>query len=376
MSRFLHLAVFGTFALAAPARAHLLVTEVGYDPVDETGATAEFVEIMNPGPAPVSLENVWLANDEEAYPLVVNGPITSGITSGDFVYRFPNVVLDPGRVAVVCHDSDAFLSEHFGGGPLAFFTEQPGQPLLFEVTDDGLGDGVPAMGDWGSYPAGTMSMANNGESVGLCEWDGASDRVRDHDWVCWLTLNYIPNKDVDFPFGIDGPDADFENSFFHEDSATALPAPDAPEGMSIHRTTLAEPGEAASGGNGIGGHDETTEDGSASWQVAAPTPGRTSLGVVDVVGPPAVASLEFTGAAPNPFTRATRFGFRLPAASHVRLTLHDVQGRTVAVLADRAYPAGVHAVLWDAGPRGLARGLYFARLRAGGAQRVLRLIRI
>lgn len=363
-------------ALAAPARAHLLVTEVGYDPVDETGATAEFVEILNPGPAAVPLANVWLANDEEAYPLVVNGVITTGITSGDFVYRFPDLVLDPGRLVVVCHDSDAFLAEHFGGGPLPFFTELPGQPLLIEITDDGIGDGVPAMGDWGSYPAGTMSMANNGESVGLCEWDGASDRVRDHDWVCWLTLNHVPNKDVDFPFGIDGPDADFDGSFFLEDSGTAQPAPDAPEGMSIHRITLAEPGEAGSGGNGVAGHDETTEDWSASWQVAAPTPGRTTLGLVDVERGPGPAAPELTGAAPNPFTGSTRIGFRLPAAARVRLTLHDVQGRAVAVLAEGDFGAGAHAVRWDAGPHGLAPGLYFARLRAGNAQRVLRLIRI
>ena len=375
MSRTFPSAILIAAALAAPAHSHLLVTEVGYDPVDETGATAEFVEILNPGPGAVSLANVWLANDEEAYPLVVNGVITSGVTSGDFVYRFPGLVLDPGRIVVVCHDSDAFLAEHFGGGPLSFFTDLPGQPILLEVTDDGIGDGVPAMGDWGSYPAGTMSMANNGESVGLAEWDGASDRVRDHDWVCWLTLNSIPNKDVDFPFGIDGPDVDFEGSFFLEDSGTALPAPDAPDGMSIHRITLAEPGEAAGGGNGIGGHDETTEDWASSWQVATPTPGRTSLGLVSVESATGSPALAFTGAAPNPFTRTTRIGFMVPAAAHVRLTLHDVQGRTVAVLADGAYAAGSHAVTWDAGRR-LPHGLYFARLATGGESRSLRLVRI
>jgi hypothetical protein len=363
-------------AIAVPARAHLLVTEVGYDPVDEAGATAEFVEIMNPGPAAVPLSGMWLANDEEAYALLVNGPIVSGITSGDFVCRFPDLVLEPGRIVVVCHDSDAFLAEHFAGGPPSFFTDQPGQPILLEITDDGIGDGVPAMTTWGSNPAGTMSMANNGECIGLAEWDGAGDRVRDHDWVCWLTLNNIPNKDVDFPFGIDGPDADLEGSFFLEDLGTAVAAPDAPEGMSIHRASLAEPGEATGGGNGIGGHDETTEDWSA-WQVGAPTPGRTAIGVVAVE--PTAASdpgLRFGGAAPNPLTSNTRIEFVTPASSRVTLTLHDLQGRSVAVLVDDVLNAGPHVALWDAAPSGLARGVYFARLAAGGAHRTLRLVRL
>jgi hypothetical protein len=232
------------------------------------------------------------------------------------------------------------------------------------------------MTGWGGNPAGTMSMANNGECIGLAEWDGATDRVRDHDWVCWLTLNNIPNKDVDFPFGIDGPDAGLDGSFFLEDLGTAVAAPDAPEGMSIHRLSVAEPGEATGGGNGVTAHDETTEDWSA-WQVSAPTPGRTAAGVVGVVLAAASGSrLRFTGAAPNPLTSSTRIGFTVPAASRVTLTLHDVQGRTVAVLVDGVLDAGPHVAVWNALPSGPARGLYFARLAAGGTSRTLRLIRI
>jgi hypothetical protein len=232
------------------------------------------------------------------------------------------------------------------------------------------------MTGWGSNPAGTLSMANNGECIGLAEWDGASDRVRDHDWVCWLTLNNIPNKDVDFPFGIDGPDADLDGSFFLDDLDTAVAAPDAPEGMSIHRLSLAEPGEAPEGGNGVTGHDETTEDWSA-WQVGAPTPGRTSAGVV-AVEPAAAADpqLRFTGAAPNPLAADTRIEFHVPVASRVTLTLHDVQGRIVAVLVDDVLNAGPHAAVWDAGRSGLARGVYFARLAARGSHRTLRLVRL
>jgi hypothetical protein len=356
---------------ASGAHAHLLITEVGYDPVDETSPTAEFVEILNPGPAPVSLANIWLANGEDANPLLVNGPITQGITSGDFVYRFPDIVLDPGRIVVVCHDSDAFLAEHFSGGPLSFFTGQPGQPILLEITDDGTSDGVPAMIEWGSYTAGTMSMANNGESVGLVEWDGASDLVQDHDWVCWLSLTYIPNKDVDFPFGIDGPDPDFDGSFFLEDLGSGLPAPDAPEGMSIHRTSLAEPGETTSGGNGIDGHDETTEDWSV-WEVGAPTPGRTSIGVVGIAPGSGPEAARLMYAFPNPSHAGARLEFSIPTAGHVRLAVYDIHGRKIATVADDTFPAGIHSARWN-GRAGTGErvepGIYLVRFdHANGSQ--------
>ena len=70
------LAVLLAAALASPARAHLLVTEVGYDTVDETSPTAEFVEILNPGAGATSLADVWLVGDEDAYPYLVNGPVS------------------------------------------------------------------------------------------------------------------------------------------------------------------------------------------------------------------------------------------------------------------------------------------------------------
>src|SRR5262245_65782268 len=113
-----------TVGFVSPARAHLLVTEVGYDTVDETSPTSEFVEIMNPDAGPVRLTDFWLVGDEDAYPYLVNGPV-SPITLNNFIYRFPDVTLEPGGVAVVCQDADAFLAEHFPAG-LGAFLAQPG----------------------------------------------------------------------------------------------------------------------------------------------------------------------------------------------------------------------------------------------------------
>jgi len=78
-------------------------------------------------------------------------------------------------------------------------------------------------------------------------------------------------------------------------------------------------------------------------------------------------------ALPNPFGEFTQLRFRLPAAlagAPVELTVHDLQGRCVAVPQPAAPTlAGEHWVAWEArdahGAR-LPSGTYFVRLRADG----------
>ena len=45
---------------------------------------------------------------------------------------------------------------------------------------------------------------------------------------------------------------------------------------------------------------------------------------------------------PNPVRGSTRFQFALPQEARVHLSVHDVQGRELLVLADGSYPAGRH----------------------------------
>jgi hypothetical protein len=78
---------------------------------------------------------------------------------------------------------------------------------------------------------------------------------------------------------------------------------------------------------------------------------------------------------PNPTTGATRISFSVAFQTEVRLSVVDVQGREIAVLADGALSAGLHDVQWN-GRRGGTRapaGIYFIRYRAGGVQQIRRL---
>jgi hypothetical protein len=66
---------------------------------------------------------------------------------------------------------------------------------------------------------------------------------------------------------------------------------------------------------------------------------------------------------PNPFRGETTISFSIPWSGHATLTVHDVSGRTVAILVDGELSAGTHAVEWDAS---VASGVYFCRLVVGG----------
>lgn len=75
---------------------------------------------------------------------------------------------------------------------------------------------------------------------------------------------------------------------------------------------------------------------------------------------------------PNPFNPSTVIPYDLEAGTLVRLSVYDMTGRRIAILADGNYAAGSHSVVFDAS--GLASGVYVTRLEAGGRQAVGKMI--
>ena len=63
---------------------------------------------------------------------------------------------------------------------------------------------------------------------------------------------------------------------------------------------------------------------------------------------------------PNPFNAEATISFALPQTSNIRLAVHDVLGREVAVLASGNWPAGRHAIPWNA--QNVSSGIYLVRL--------------
>jgi hypothetical protein len=67
---------------------------------------------------------------------------------------------------------------------------------------------------------------------------------------------------------------------------------------------------------------------------------------------------------PNPFNARTIISFSLAKPEEVRLSIYDLMGREVAILAEGLQEAGEHEVAWE--PFHLSSGLYVAALRVGG----------
>lgn len=128
--------------------------------------------------------------------------------------------------------------------------------------------------------------------------------------------------------------------------------------------------------------------GIASWPVTGPTTGfarirmlaRDAAGnttetlsapfVIEEIDPPAPPLPDRVSLGPvwpNPVRGMATISFSLPREVPVRLSVLDVSGREVAVLAAGSRPAGTYAPVWRTGTAsgGPVAGVYFVRLAAG-----------
>jgi hypothetical protein len=83
------------------------------------------------------------------------------------------------------------------------------------------------------------------------------------------------------------------------------------------------------------------------------------------------ASVEFRLMAnsPNPFNHTTMLRFALPEVSRVKLSVFNILGQEIAVLANGEFSAGVQSIEWNAQNRfhmAVAPGVYFTRMQATG----------
>lgn len=80
---------------------------------------------------------------------------------------------------------------------------------------------------------------------------------------------------------------------------------------------------------------------------------------------------------PNPFNPETRLTYSMPDGGMVTLSVHDVTGRRVRILAQGPVAAGEHAATWDgraADARAMPSGVYFARLATASGVTVTKML--
>ena len=263
----------------------------------------EYIAVYNPNDTAVDLSDYYItdavnstANTNYAY--IVNpaaGTPGGAGSAQDFHIRFP------AGASIAAHDTVAIA--HRGA---AAFVRGFGRKPAYEVVLPAGGDdpAVPNM-----LPAFTGSvnadptLSNSGESVVLYYWNGQTDLVTDMDYVLWGSpenptspgnpSSYVVDKTG---ISVDGPDGDAtptgylpETPWSGQDSVATTHSP----GEAFRRTDFTEGLQATTGGNGVEGSDETSENLAATWTV-----GPASPPFADITEPPA----ELTADSGGPYT--------------------------------------------------------------------------
>jgi len=65
---------------------------------------------------------------------------------------------------------------------------------------------------------------------------------------------------------------------------------------------------------------------------------------------------------PNPFNPVTKFNFSIPKSGNVKITVYDMSGKTIDVLANQEMEAGNYSMNWNAAKYG--SGVYFYSIKA------------
>ena len=213
---------------------------------------------------------------------------------------------------------------------------------LFNVSGAAAGDTVAAGAitndDDCTPPTVTVTAPNGGEA-----WAPATSQV-----ITWTATDNVGVTRIDI-------DLSRDNGVTYEQ----LSAGEVNDGtftwtVTAPTTTFARVRVVASDAGGNSAND--VSDG--SFAIVNPTGG---------VGDGPVTAFALNAVTPNPTVRTASIGYALPRESRVRLSVVDLQGRTVATLVDGVMPAGRHTARWDTGAPGgpRAAGIFFARLEAG-----------
>ncbi len=226
-------------SLLFPANAdHLLLTRVVTQP-----DAAESFSIYNPTDSPIDLTNYYICDDEEYYKMQTEGDMAPSSSISGFTARFPSISINSGDTLHVILNSDysGFYGEEFTPDIIMYGAENNS---MFETEPGSIGFSV-------------SKLDETSELLILFYWDGDSESlIEDIDYFLWGAYQTPINKT-----GVPGYkiDTSAENQLYFESEAATYYA--------YSRIGTNEISEIQTGGNGISGHDETSENFRESWEV-------------------------------------------------------------------------------------------------------------
>ena len=228
--------------LAMGALDHVIISEVCLLPSER-----EFIKLSNPTNAAVDLSDYYLTDATEPtmgqyyYNLPGDADYYSG--SKDFIVRFPDgYTLDANTSILISVPTKSAFNDNYGEMPDLSIKEDFRQAGSLATT---IG-GAPYYFD--DYK----------ETLVLFYWDGSSATVQDVDYIIWGGTDFGVDKSGISGYNNDTPVASQDYIPWH--AATQMHN----IGQKLKRNSD-EGTETQSGGNGITGHDETSENLSQTW---------------------------------------------------------------------------------------------------------------
>ena len=249
-----HLYLIFLLPVLALAQGHLIFTEIVLQP-----SAGEYVSIKNPTASAIDLSDYYITdatdttNGKYYYKLPDGADYWSG-SGSDFIARFPSVSIAAGETLTLGlgRDSDYF-SEY--GDSADFHLKGSGPRTMLNAVD-----GVTTVG--GSPNA---KLDNTAETLVLFKWDGSAATVQDVDYLLWGSTLCAIDKNGVAGYVADTPVGSQSFMAVHVD------------GEKLLRVSETEGTETTSGGNGIIGHDETSENLADTWNVVSLTSSKPVL---------------------------------------------------------------------------------------------------
>ena len=254
--------------------AHLLFTKAVIMTLASPQIGSEYVAISNPTSGTVDLSRYYLTDatsiDASYWEIVEGGGLGGGGGSGSFNARFPDgATLGPDETLVVSFAGSSEYQSVYGAYPDYELFEDgivlDNVPELVEARPGGIAYGI-------GNPVGnqlpSVGWLDESETLVLYYWDGIFDLIRDIDYLTWGTSASRVDKST---VAVDGPDADTVATAYMPDTAAGSQIP-----MTVHEVNEAnerinpeEGVETVTGGNGLHGHDETSENLSLTWGITS-----------------------------------------------------------------------------------------------------------
>lgn len=268
-------------AAAAPAAVadHVVISQIVTVANTSTSRPlcSEYVALHNPTGAAIDLGHYHLTDatfsTSSQFYWKITQPDPSATTAGggafaDFHAKFPAgyAIAAGDTIVIAIGGSNAY---HAAYGRLPDFelyedaATPDAVPELVEVFPGSVGAGVLGGG------TNTPTLTDNVESLVLYRWDGVGDLVQDVDFARWgaaTTTNILFDK-TGVTVGASTYLADTPVAGQQTISPTMLAF-----GNSYARLSADEGTEVTTGGNGLTGHNETSENFPATWQTTAQNP--------------------------------------------------------------------------------------------------------